>query len=258
MSGSAAIVDVGGKAIQVWSGGSGRPLLYLHGADVCWWMPAHDFLAARHRVHAPVHPGFGSSAGFEQIEGMDDLVFHTLDVMDALRLERPDVVGLSLGGWLAAELALRHPARVGRLVLVDAAGTRVPGVERADLFMAPPARARALLFVDPESAVARQVVPDAPPPERLEAALRGREAAARLSWNPHVAYRKLTSRLGRIQAPTLVIWGAQDRVLPLALGQAYQRGIPGARLETVEGCGHLPPFEQPERFARLVLDFLQP
>ena len=258
MSGSAAILDVGGKAIQVWSGGSGPPLLYLHGAGVSWWMPAHDLLAARHRVHAPVHPGFGASEGFEEIEGMDDLVFHTLDVMDALGLERPDVVGLSLGGWLAAELALRQPARVKRLVLVDAAGTRVPGAERADLFMVPPARARGLLFADPDSAVARQVVPEASPPERLEADLRGREAAARLSWNPHVAYRKLTSRLGRIKAPTLVIWGAQDRVLPLALGQAYQRGIPGARLETVEECGHLPPFERPERFARLVLDFLHP
>jgi pimeloyl-ACP methyl ester carboxylesterase len=99
-------------------------------------------------------------------------------------------------------------------------------------------------------------VPDAPPPERLEAALRGREAAARLLWNPHTQYRKLTSRLGRITTPTLVVWGAQDRVLPLPLGEAYQRGIPGATLTTIDACGHLPPMEQPERFARIVLDFL--
>jgi pimeloyl-ACP methyl ester carboxylesterase len=257
MAGSEETIEVGGKAIQLFTGGAGAPLLYLHGAGVYWWMPAHDLLAARHRVHAPVHPGFGASQGYDEIEAMDDLVFHTLDVMDALGLDRADVVGLSLGGWLAAELALRHPGRVNRLVLVDAAGTRVPGVERADLFMAGPARARGLLFADPESVVARQIVPDTPPPERLEATLRGREAAARLLWNPAGSYRKLTSRLGRIKAPTLVIWGAQDRVLPPALGQAYQRGIPGARLETLDGCGHLPPFEQPERFARLVLDFLK-
>ncbi len=233
MAGSEETIKIGGKAIQLFTGGAGAPLLYLHGAGVYWWMPAHELLAARHRVHAPVHPGFGASEGYEEIEGIDDLVFHTLDVMDALGLERADVVGLSLGGWLAAELALRHPGRVNRLVLVDAAGTRVPGIEREDLFMAGPARARGLLFADPESVVARQIVPDAPPPERL------------------------TSRLGRIKAPTLVIWGAQDRVLPLPLGQAYQRGIPGARLQTLDGCGHLPPFEQPEGFARLVLDFLQ-
>jgi pimeloyl-ACP methyl ester carboxylesterase len=256
MTGREETLRIDGRAIQLFTGGSGAPLLYLHGAGVYWWMPVHDLLAARHRVLIPVHPGFGASQGFEQIEAMDDLVFHVLDVMDALGLPQADVVGLSLGGWLAAELALRHPHRVKRLVLVDAAGTRVLGVERPDLFMATPARARELLFADPDSALARQIVPDAPPPERLEAALRGREAAARLLWNPHTQYRKLTSRLGRITTPTLVVWGAQDRVLPLPLGEAYQRGIPGATLTTIDACGHLPPMEQPERFARIVLDFL--
>ena len=220
-------------------------------------MPVHDLLGARHRVYAPVHPGFGASAGREEIESMEDLVFHAVDVLDALGLERADVVGLSLGGWLAAELALRHPDRVDRLVLVDAAGTRVPGVAREDLFMASPAKARQLLFADPASALATALVPDVPAPERLEAALRGREAAARLLWGTHVQYRKLTSRLGRIKAPTLVVWGAQDRLLPLALGEAYQRGIPGSTLTRIEDCGHLPPLEAPERFAPIVLDFLR-
>jgi pimeloyl-ACP methyl ester carboxylesterase len=256
MTGTERTLEIGGKAVQAWSGGSGPPLLYLHGAGVYWWMPVHDLLAARFTVHLPVHPGFGASQGYEELETMEDLVFHTLDVMDALGLERAHVVGLSLGGWLAAELALRHPQRVDRLVLVDAAGTRVPGVERPDLFMAGPARARELLFADPESALARRLVPDAPPPERLEVALRGREAAARLLWNPHVQYRRLTGRLGRIKAPTLVVWGAQDRLLPPPLGEAYRRGIPGATLTTLDGCGHLPPLEQPERFARVALDFL--
>ena len=256
MIGVEETLKVGGHAVQVSSGGSGEPLLYLHGAGVYWWMPVHDRLAARRRVHVPVHPGFGGSEAFEDIEAMEDLVFHTTDVMDALGLDRADVVGLSLGGWLAAELALRHPARVRRLVLVDAAGTRVPGVPREDLFMATPARARQILFADPASALAASLVPDVPPPDRLEAALRGREAAARLLWNTHVAQRKLTSRLGRIKAPTLVVWGAEDRLLPLPYGEAYRRGIPGAQLVTIAGAGHLPPFEQPERFAGVVLDFL--
>ena len=256
MPGTEQTITVNGKAIQLFTGGGGTPLLYLHGAGTYWWMPVHDLLAVQHRVHAPVHPGFGASQGFEELESMEDLVFHTVDVLDALDLERMDVVGLSLGGWLAAELALRHPSRVNRLVLVDAAGTRVPGLAREDLFMAPPSRARQLLFADPTSALATTLVPDAPPPERLEAALRGREAAARLLWNPHAQYRKLTGRLGRIKAPTLVVWGAEDRLLPLALGEAYRRGIPGATLVTIDRCGHLPPFEQPERFARVVLDFL--
>ena len=99
-------------------------------------------------------------------------------------------------------------------------------------------------------------MPDAPPPDRVETARRGREAAARLLWNPHVQYRKLTSRLGRVKAPTLIVWGAQDRLLPLPLGEAYHHGIAGSTLTTIERCGHLPPLEQPERFADVVLKFL--
>lgn len=251
-----ASMRIAGKDIQLFTGGEGPALLYLHGAGMFRWMPVHDRLAARHRVYLPVHPGFGASGGLEEIETMEDLVFHTLDVMDALGLKGADVVGLSLGGWLAAELAVRHPERVRRLVLVDAAGTRVPGVERPDLFLAPAAKARELLFADPTSALATSLLPDAPPPERLEMALRAREAAARLLWNTHVQYRKLTSRLGRIKAPTLIVWGAQDRLLPLALGEAYHRGIAGSTLKVIDRCGHLPPFEQPERFAETVLSFL--
>jgi pimeloyl-ACP methyl ester carboxylesterase len=244
------------RRVQLFEGGAGPTLLYLHGAGTYGWMPVHDLLARRRRVILPVHPGFGASEGLDAIESIEDLVFHTLDVLDALDLARVDVVGLSLGGWLAAELAVRHPARVGRLVLVDAAGVRVPGVTRGDPFMLPPARVRELMFHDPAAPIARTLIPDAPPPERLEAVLRGREAAARLLWNPAQQYRKLTGRLWRIGAPTLVVWGREDRLLPLAHGEAYARGIPGARLHVLDACGHLPPFEHPERFADTALDFL--
>lgn len=247
---------VRGQRVQLWEGGEGRPLVYLHGAGTFWWMPVHDLLARRHRVYLPVHPGFGGSEGIDEIESIEDLVFHTLDVLDALGLERADVIGLSLGGWLAAELALRHPGRVGRLVLVNAAGTRVPGVPRGDIFMASPAQTRELIFHESTSPLATSLIPDVPPPEKVETILRGREAAARLLWNPHVQYRKLTSRLWRIKTPTLVVWGEEDRLLPLAYGEAYARGIPGARLVRIERCGHVPPFERPERFVEVVESFL--
>jgi pimeloyl-ACP methyl ester carboxylesterase len=255
-SGAERTLTVHGCRIQLFEGGTGRPLLYLHGAGTFWWMPVHDLLAAHRRVLLPVHPGFGASEGLDAIETIEDLVFHTLDVLDALRLERVDIVGLSLGGWLGAEVALRHPARVGRLVLVDAAGVRLPGVPMGNAFMLPPPKVRELMFHDPTLPVARAILPDAPPPERLETVLRGREASARLLWNPAQLYRKLTSRLWRISVPTLVVWGREDRLIPLAYGEAYARGIPGARLEILDRCGHLPPFEQPERFAQIALAFL--
>jgi pimeloyl-ACP methyl ester carboxylesterase len=257
MAVSERTLKVRGKSVQLFEGGDGPPVLYLHGAGTYWWLPGHDRLAARRHVYLPAHPGFGDSTGAEDIEDIEDLVFHTLDVLDELALERVDVVGLSLGGWCAVELALRQPQRVNRLVLVDAAGLRLRDVPTPDLFLATPAESRELLFADPKGPIAMAAIPDTPPaPEKMVYILRGREAAARLLWNPHVRYRKLMSRLDRVKRPTLVVWGAQDRLFPLPYGEAFARGIPGAKLVTIDRCGHLPPVEQPERFAEAVLDFL--
>ncbi len=258
MPGSERTITVRGKAIQLSEGGDGPPVLYLHGAGTFWWIPAHDLLARRHHVYAPVHPGFGTSTGVEEIEDIEDLVFHYLDVMDALKLDRADVVGTSMGGWIAAELALRQPQRVNKLVLVDAAGIRLSDVPTPDLFLATVPETRELLFADPRGPIAMTAIPDTPPPpEKMVMMMKGREAAARILWNPHVRYRKLKSRLDRIKTPTLVVWGAEDKLLPLAYGQAYQKGIPGARLVVIDKCGHLPHVEAPDRFANAVLDFLK-
>jgi pimeloyl-ACP methyl ester carboxylesterase len=251
-------LTVRGHSVQLYEGGDGPPLLYLHGAGTYWWLPVHDRLAERHRVLLPVHPGFGASGGVEEIDDIEDLVFRTLDVLDELGLDRVDLVGLSLGGWLAAEIALRQPQRVNRLVLVNAAGLRLAGVPTPDLFLLSPSESREVLFADPASPIAMAAIPDTPPPpEKMVLILRGREAAARLLWNPHVRYRKLRSRLDRIKPPTLVVWGVADRLLPVAHGEAYAAGIPGARLVTIDRCGHLPPVEQPEPFAEAVLGFLK-
>lgn len=257
MAVSERTLKVRGKSVQLFEGGDGPPLLYLHGAGTYWWLPGHDRLAAQRHVYLPAHPGFGDSTGAEEIDDIEDLVFHVLDVLDELALERVDVVGLSLGGWCAVELALRQPQRVNRLVLVDAAGLRLRDVPTPDIFLATPPESRELLFADSRGPLAMAAIPDTPPPpEKMAYILRGREAAARLLWNPHVRYRKLMGRLDRVKRPTLVVWGAQDRVFPPPYGEAFARGIPGAKLVTIDRCGHLPPVEQPDRFAEVVLDFL--
>lgn len=258
MAGSEKTLAVRGKSIQLFEGGGGPPLLYLHGAGTYWWLPAHDRLATRHRVLAPVHPGFGASTGVEEIDDIEDLVFHTLDVLDELQLDRVDVVGTSLGGWIAAELAVRQPQRLRHLVLVNAAGLRLPDVPTPDLFLATPPESRELLFANPRGPIAMAAIPDTPPPpDKMVLIMKGREAAARVLWNPHVRYRKLMSRLHRITTPTLVLWGADDRLFPLPYGQAYHKGIAGSRLVTIDGCGHLPHIEASDRFAEAVLDFLK-
>jgi pimeloyl-ACP methyl ester carboxylesterase len=101
-------------------------------------------------------------------------------------------------------------------------------------------------------------IPDTPPPpDTMALILKGREAAARVLWNPHARYRKLRSRLDRIKVPTLVVWGAEDKLFPFPYGEAWAKGIPAARLVTLDRCGHLPQLEAPDRFADAVLDFLK-
>jgi pimeloyl-ACP methyl ester carboxylesterase len=127
------MLDVRGVKIQMLKGGAGDPLLYLHsaGGEIVW-LPFFEQLSQKHTVYLPAHPGFSKSEGLDRIDTMEDLVFHYTDLMDQLGLTQPYVVGLSLGGWLAAELATRYPNRMRKLALISAVGLRVPGTPIAD------------------------------------------------------------------------------------------------------------------------------
>ena len=187
---------------------------------------------------------------------MEDLVFHYLDVLEALRLETPIMLGVSLGGWLAAEFAIRYSGMLHALVLVDALGLRVPDAPAADLFQLDPARQRAALFADPGAALAQALVPDTPPTDAIQAMLKARQVFARFAWqfpdNP-----KLGGYLYRVKVPTLLVWGERDGVVPVSHGQAYQAEISGAELVILPRSGHLPHAEQQEVFVRTVLNYLE-
>jgi pimeloyl-ACP methyl ester carboxylesterase len=252
------LLTVRGTKIQLLTGGSGEPLLYLHSAGgEMVWLPFFERLSQHFTVYLPAHPGFSQSEGLDKIDTIEDLVFHSTDVMDHLGLTQPYVAGLSLGGWLAAELATRYSHRIRKLALINAVGLRVPGSPIADIFAATPEETRHLLFHDPQSELAKMFVPDVPSPEVLENTLKAREATARVGWNPLLCNPKLRERLYRITVPTLIIWGESDRFVPVAHGQAYHEGIAGSQLVILEQCGHAPPFEKPEETARLLCEFFQ-
>jgi pimeloyl-ACP methyl ester carboxylesterase len=253
---TAQTLSVGPRTSRVFVAGDGPPLLWLHDTLGNRWSAAHGLISHSHRVIAASLPGVDDSAQIDGIDGAEDVVFWLLDLLGALRLDqRPVLLGCGLGGWMAAEFAVRYPDRVGGLVLVNAYGLRVPGALAADEFALTPPMLRPLLFADANGAVAVEALPDAEPADRLEPTLHARVAAARLAWQfPYD--RKLSGRLWRASVRALVVWGRHDRLVPLAHGEAYVAALPDARLEILEGAGHYPYLEMPELFAATVERFL--
>ncbi|HKS99407.1 MAG TPA: alpha/beta hydrolase [Rugosimonospora sp.] len=241
--------------VHLLRGGTGPAVLFLHAAGGAGrWFDFHRRLAERFDVFAPDHPGFGGSDEFPAVEAMDDLVYHYLDLIERLGLDRPHIVGGSFGGWLAAELAVAAPQAIGSLVLLSPIGLRLPGAPVADLFLMTPPQVVAALFHDPDRA--GELFPGKPDTDGIIAAYRDMTALARFCWVPFMGNPKLDRRLHRITAPTLVAWPEQDAIVPIAHGHRYTERIPGARFATVADCGHAMYFERPAEFAGLVTDFL--
>ncbi len=249
-------VIVAGKKIQVMRGGKGPPLVYLHSAGgEMEWTSFHNGLAQHFSVIAPAHPGFSLSEGLNQIDSMQDLAWHYVDFFDQFDLRGVPVVGFSLGAWLAVELAILRPELVGKLVMVDAAGLHVDGAPMAEWFIDDLTKLRNILFYDPAGPVAMEVAPLEPTEIQLLMFLRAREATARVGWNPYLHNPKLPQHLQRVRAPTLIIWGRDDQLIPLAHGRYYAEHIKGARLEILDQCGHMLPYEKSDDFVRLVTQF---
>jgi pimeloyl-ACP methyl ester carboxylesterase len=248
-------LELAGGSIGYLEGGAGDPLLFLHGGGPAGqWLELHTILARERRVIAPDHPGFATSDELPQIEGVDDLVYHYLEVMDRLELDRPALVGYSFGGWIAAELAVHSPERIGSLALLSPVGLRIPDHPITDVFFLKPDELRAAIYHD----TSRMAVPEAPPDvDAMLALYRDATALARFTWAPFMSNPKLERRLGRISAPTLVLWPEEDRIVPRAHAERYAQLIAGARLVSIPDCGHALHLEQPERVAEPLAAFLR-
>jgi pimeloyl-ACP methyl ester carboxylesterase len=178
-----------------------------------------------------------------------------LEVLDGLGLERAHVAGGSLGGWIAAELAVHSPERIERLALLGAAGLRIPDHLATDLFLMTPDQVVETLYKYPD--VARRAMPAEPDIDFILAVNRDMAALARYAWAPFLNDPKLERRLHRIAAPTLVLWADEDRVLAVEHGRRYAERIPNATLRVIEDCGHAMYYERPEAFAEAVIEFLE-
>lgn len=267
---SGTVLEVRGRQIDISESGAGDPLLYLHGfADVHsvkeGWLPFHEKLAEHARLIAPAHPGCARTGENKDIDTIEDVVFHYLEVLDALKLARFDLIGTCVGGWIAAELAVRHPEKIRRLVLIGAAGLFVPGALIGDVFMmAQPefgssyASLREMLFSSANHSNALDMFPDGK--GELEDEVRRYQMlrfSSRIGFKPPYFYNHaLRNRLHRISSPTQIIWGGNDNFVPRSHGETYAQLIPNAKLKMIPSAGHSVHVESPGETAKLVLDFL--
>ena len=254
--------------VEVLQAGAGAPLFFLHGAGgVGEWGGLLPLLAQSFHVSAPLLPGFGQSDGLEHLEDVLDLVLHHFDVMEALGLQRPYVVGESMGGWLAAEMAALRPDKIGRLALLAPLGLWRDDAPVADMFGMMSHEMVPYLFHDTSCAAAqamlglRELVSDKD--DRSQAQIetllelaRGARTAAKFLFP--IPENGLERRLWRVTAPTLVVWGNEDRFAPPLYAEIFAKKIASAWLVKIPSAGHLVGLEQPQACACAITDWGRP
>ncbi|MHB8438799.1 MAG: alpha/beta fold hydrolase [Acidimicrobiales bacterium] len=260
---TATTVQGAAGSVEVFRGGQGgpAPLVYLHSANgEGAGLAMLEQLADSRLVFAPMFPGFGASEGLDAIDDIEDASFHLLDVLDRLGLSSVDLVGQSLGGWMAAELAVRWPERVRRMVLVNAVGLHVDESPITEIFGRDLGELAGELFADPEHPVAQIMramgALDAGlaeiPFDMVRPLAQAQAATAKIGWNPYLHDPKLRRRLERVSAPTLVVHGAKDGIVGRPHADAYVEGIPDATLLVVEDAAHLATLERPDELAKAI------
>ncbi len=251
--------EVAGSSIQMRTHGNGDPLLILHGElGFPGWMKYHEKLSESYKVYAPSHPGFDTSPGIDWMMQVRDLAGWYLEAIEDIGLDNVNLLGLSFGGWLAAEMAVMDPGLFRKLVLVCPAGIKPEQGEIYDIFLNLAPDYLKESFHNPEGAEEYGLIcPDEPTPEKLELWEVAREQSCKLAWKPYMYNPNLKHLLHRLKnLDTLVIWGREDRIVPLDSGRIYEDSVPGSILDVIDGCGHRPEIENPQLFSDKVLSFL--
>jgi pimeloyl-ACP methyl ester carboxylesterase len=250
-------LTVAGIELELIDRGSGAPTLFLHGAGgVRADDPFVGLLARQRRVIAPSHPGFGKSALPDWLDSVDDIAHVHLELLDRLSLRQVDLIGASVGGWIAAEMATKAPERFDHLVLIGPVGVKTGQVDRLDVpdvFATAQDKLQRLLYHDPE-----KFRPDfkALSDDEVMVMARNRETLALIAWEPYMHNPKLKHRLHRVSAPTLFLRGESDGLVSAEYLERYARLVPNARTLTIAKAGHVPQLEQAQATAAEVLKFL--
>lgn len=257
MENASRIEAIAGVKVQLREAGNGPTVLYLHPGDGFTALPVLDHLARTHRVIAPSHPGFDGSELPEDYRTVDDLAYFYLDLIAQLALRDVIVLGVSFGGWIAAEIAIKSTARISGVILVDALGARFSTNPREreimDLFGIPQWELPSNIYHT--DAFKKRTFDDVPQ-ERLVNLARNYNSFCLYGWSPTLHDPKLLRRLHRIDVPTAVIWGREDRVMNVDYGRRWAQAIPGATFTAIEGAGHYPHEEQPARFQEAIKAFV--
>jgi pimeloyl-ACP methyl ester carboxylesterase len=250
-------VEVANTALYLLQGGTGTPLLVLHGIEGHeGWLPFHDALAEQATVYAPSHPGYGQTACPEWLQTIaHQAVFYNWFLQQEI-FAPVDLVGIGIGGWMAAQMAVMCSHNLRHLVLVDAAGIRPQQSEALDVFIIPWKQVIERAFYDPANSPEYQRLFGGEFQEFGGLREAGRTMSIRMCFRPFMYDPALPGMLGKVQVPTLVVWGAQDQLMPVECGTLYQRAIPGATLHLLERCGHWPQFERPQELAQVISEFI--
>jgi pimeloyl-ACP methyl ester carboxylesterase len=255
----------GRPSIEVLEAGDGDPLLFLHGAGgIAAWEGVLPLLSEKYHVHAPLLPGFGRSDGLDYLEDQFDLFFHGFDVIEALGLERPYVVGESMGGWMAAEMAALRPKEIGRLALAAPIGLWRDEFPVIDMFGMTITELVPYLFHDQNCPAAQRLLTvthlfgdrDDRSDEQVEILLamsRGFRTAAKFLFP--IPEKGLERRLSRITAPTLIVWGEQDRFVSPMYAEIFCKNINGSVVAKIPDSGHLIGLESPAPYADALISF---
>ena len=248
-------IELNGIDLGVIHKGSGPPVLLLHGGDgPIDRFPFADRLAERYEIIQPIHPGFAGSLIPEHFDNLQDLIFLYLDLIDHLNLKDALIMGFSMGGWAAAEIAAINTQRFSKLILVDSVGIKVGGPfdrDIADVFAMSPSELTRISWHDPSKAPDPNTMTD----DELLVFASDRIAHGLYTWEPYMHNPKLPYHLHRIDIPTLLIWGQDDGIVTPTYGEKFRAMIPDAKIVVVPDSGHSPHIEQPDAFIKHFAEF---